>query len=288
MAALQSICIDGFCSEVDLSNYYNKSEVNQLINAIETGGFEVVQTLPATGEDKIIYLVPNQGSTPNIYDEYIYVNNNWEKIGTTEMDLSNYYNKTETDALLDDKQDVLTAGANIQIANDTISATDTTYDPATTTTAGLMSAADKTKLDGLQNYTAGQNITITNGEISATDTTYDNATQSAAGLMSAADKTKLDGIEAGAEANQDAYGNVKVGTVTIAATAEQDTIEFVAGTGVTLTPDATNKTVTVAVNLTKAQLLSILGAQEVTISKTDASGTVSGYFLGSVTQTPAS
>lgn len=47
------------------------------------------------------------------------------------------------------KQDKLTAGSNIQIQNNTISAIDTTYDPATQSTAGLMSAADKTKLDGI-------------------------------------------------------------------------------------------------------------------------------------------
>ena len=49
----------------------------------------------------------------------------------------------------------LTAGSNITLAPDatndkiTITATDTTYSAATTSTAGLMSAADKTKLNGI-------------------------------------------------------------------------------------------------------------------------------------------
>ena len=49
------------------------------------------------------------------------------------------------------KQDKLIAGSNIQIAEDgkTISATDTTYNDATTTNSGLMSATDKTKLNGI-------------------------------------------------------------------------------------------------------------------------------------------
>lgn len=38
-----------------------------------------------------------------------------------------YYTASETDALLADKQDKLTAGSNIQISNNVISATDTTY-----------------------------------------------------------------------------------------------------------------------------------------------------------------
>ena len=40
---------------------------------------------------------------------------------------------------------------------------------ASTSEAGVMSSADKTKLNGLQNYTAGDNITITNGVINASN-----------------------------------------------------------------------------------------------------------------------
>ncbi len=47
------------------------------------------------------------------------------------------------------KQDALTAGANVTIDGATISANDTTYTEATTSKAGLMSAADKSALDGL-------------------------------------------------------------------------------------------------------------------------------------------
>lgn len=47
------------------------------------------------------------------------------------------------------KQDKLTAGSNIQINGTTISATDTKYSAATQSSAGLMSAADKTKIDSV-------------------------------------------------------------------------------------------------------------------------------------------
>ena len=56
-------------------------------------------------------------------------------------------NKTYVDTGLAAKQGTLTAGSNITISDGTISATNTTYSNATTETAGLMSAADKTKLD---------------------------------------------------------------------------------------------------------------------------------------------
>lgn len=47
------------------------------------------------------------------------------------------------------KQDKLTAGANITISGNTISAKDTTYGNASASVAGLMTAADKKKLDGM-------------------------------------------------------------------------------------------------------------------------------------------
>lgn len=50
---------------------------------------------------------------------------------------------------IEGKQDALTAGANVSIDGATISAADTTYGEATATESGLMSAADKGRLDGL-------------------------------------------------------------------------------------------------------------------------------------------
>lgn len=61
--------------------------------------FEVVASLPGTGEAGKIYLVSNGGGSQNIYDEYIWVNNSWEKIGTTAVDLSGYWSKTELVAI---------------------------------------------------------------------------------------------------------------------------------------------------------------------------------------------
>lgn len=100
----------------NLVNYYKKNEtytqaeVNSLISAIVTLNILVVQTLPTQDiSTTTIYLVPKQTpETQDIYDEYIYVNNAWEHIGTTQIDLSNYYTKTQTDNLLADKVDKVT------------------------------------------------------------------------------------------------------------------------------------------------------------------------------------
>lgn len=56
---------------------------------------------------------------------------------------------TENAKAIAGKQDKLTAGANVTISGSTISAKDTTYGEATPSKAGLMSAADKGRLDGL-------------------------------------------------------------------------------------------------------------------------------------------
>ena len=48
----------------------------------------VVQELPETGEAGKLYLVPRQTSeTNNVFDEYIWVNSEYEKIGTAELNV---------------------------------------------------------------------------------------------------------------------------------------------------------------------------------------------------------
>ena len=69
----------------------------------------IVQELPQTGSDDTIYLVPlaSPESQENNYAEYIYINGNWELLGKIgiHVDLSDYYTKQETNALLDGKAD---------------------------------------------------------------------------------------------------------------------------------------------------------------------------------------
>ena len=92
---------------------------------------------------------------------------------------------------------------------------------------------------------AGANvqISVNNDKITfaATDTTYADvvADSATSGLMTGADKSKLDGIATGAEVNQNAFSNITVGANTVAADAKTDTVEFVAGTNVTITTDQT-------------------------------------------------
>lgn len=70
--------------------------VNNAIGSISGISYEIVANLPASGSDGVIYLVSNSGSGTNVYDEYIWVSNKFEKIGTTDVDLSGYLQTTAT------------------------------------------------------------------------------------------------------------------------------------------------------------------------------------------------
>lgn len=112
-----------------------------------------------------------------------------------------------------------------------------------------------------------------------------NASTSTNGLMTTAQVTKLNGIAAGAEVNQNAFSNVVVGGTTIAADAKTDTLTLIAGSNVTLTPNATNDSVTIAssyVNTTYAagSNLTLSGttfalASTISLTRVNAS---SGFF----------
>lgn len=90
------------------TDYFTNEEIQQIKNKVldEVNQFSVVvvSELPEENiKEKTIYLVPNsKQAEKNIYDECIYVNNDWEYIGTTEVDLSNYYDKTEIDEKLEE------------------------------------------------------------------------------------------------------------------------------------------------------------------------------------------
>ena len=106
--------------------------------SIDTNGQVIGKKLRATAD---IHL----GSSPS---SYAVINDGWIQNRTLD--------ETKTDLGVTDKQDKLTAGTNITISGTTISAKDTTYDVATQSANGLMSSADKTKLDGVDSALAGK------------------------------------------------------------------------------------------------------------------------------------
>lgn len=76
-----------------LNDYATKSYVETAIRGAESGLLKrsVVQVLPVSDIDEdTIYMVAKTGSTGDVYDEYLYVNSNWEHIGSTDVDLTDY------------------------------------------------------------------------------------------------------------------------------------------------------------------------------------------------------
>lgn len=87
----------------DLVNYYTKSEtytqaeVNTLIGSIESIHFEFAASTSDVQDPQsnVIYLIGPSGTGADQYEEYVYANNQWKKIGDTSIDLSGYATTTD-------------------------------------------------------------------------------------------------------------------------------------------------------------------------------------------------
>ncbi len=77
----------------DLVNYYKKTEtytkteVNSLIGAISNFSWKIVGTLPDVGSSNILYLVGPTGTGADKYEEYVWSDDKFEKIGDTSIDV---------------------------------------------------------------------------------------------------------------------------------------------------------------------------------------------------------
>ena len=127
--------------------------------------------------------------------------------------------------------------------------TDTTYAPATSAADGLMTAAQFTKLGGIEagaDKTDRDNVAAVGAFIKATDTADGISDGTSKVMMTATERTKLNGITAGAEVNQNAISKVTVGSTTITATGKTDTLKLEAGTGISLAAATADKKVTIS------------------------------------------
>ena len=83
--------------------------INDAIGSVTGISFEVVDSLPSTGESGKIYLVSHAHGAKDQYDEYIYYNGEWEKIGSTDIDLSNYWSMDNLIAITNSEIDTIVA-----------------------------------------------------------------------------------------------------------------------------------------------------------------------------------
>ena len=104
-----------------IADAYTKDEANTAIAAAVANAHhlkrEIVSVLPEVSEanEDTIYMVPDAGSTDaagsnkSVYTEYMLVNGAFERIGTSDVDLSNYFTKDQvTDAISTAKSEAAT------------------------------------------------------------------------------------------------------------------------------------------------------------------------------------
>ena len=89
------------------------------VDGLDLTLYVIVDSLPVSDiKTNKIYLVRNaSGADNNIYTEYAYINSAWEKIGEykADVDLSNYYTKSQTDNLLSAKADASSVYTKSQV-----------------------------------------------------------------------------------------------------------------------------------------------------------------------------
>lgn len=185
---LNNIAIDD--TNTSSETTYSSSKIQNLIESINKFNIQVVETLPETGEKFVIYLVPIQEPATqeepatqisDAYNEYIWTtdengeNGKWESIGTTKVNLNDYYTKTEVDTLIDDiNTSTNTLAERVTTTEGEIDALQTAVDDVYTKTEVDTIVSNIEDKD--TTYTAGENIEIDieNNSISAIGYVFDS------------------------------------------------------------------------------------------------------------------
>ena len=98
-----AVTVDGTVT-ADGANAVTGKAVYDFVTAAIAGisGFhaEIVSELPETGKTNILYLVAKtEAASGDGYDEYLYINGAWERVGSTNIDLSGYVQASEMHAI---------------------------------------------------------------------------------------------------------------------------------------------------------------------------------------------
>lgn len=137
-------------------NPATKKYVDDAIGGITGVEFKVVEKLPTTGEAGVIYLVAHTHGTQDIYDEYIWVTDKFEKIGNTDIDLSGY---VTTQALSDEIKKLILAQVDVA-ASETIKSISETNGVVAVEKQAI--AIEQSQVNGLAEALAGKQAANTN------------------------------------------------------------------------------------------------------------------------------
>ena len=127
-------------------NPATKQYVDEALTTAANGEFQVVEDLPDSGEAGVIYLVAAANGEGNAYDEYIWVNSKWEKIGSTDIDLSNYVNNVTGTANAGVVTNITKSGNTITVASQSLATADPTASGNTAVAIDTISQAANGKI----------------------------------------------------------------------------------------------------------------------------------------------
>lgn len=82
--------------------------VNDALGGITQFRKEVVSSLPEAGEENVFYYAPAESPEDgNVYDEWVYENGSWERIGSTKMDLTGYLKEDQIVPITEEEIDAM-------------------------------------------------------------------------------------------------------------------------------------------------------------------------------------
>lgn len=180
-----NVFLDGHAEVQTVGETENSVATKQYVdNELATFDFiKVVEMLPETGLPNKIYLVPSAVATQqNLFDEYIWVDNNWEYITSkqVEVDLTDYYKKDQVNGLLENIQiqmsnliDVVYPVGCVYLTNDTEISPEDLFGGTWQRIKVIKTVSGRSSI---ANFTAGQNVSTSVGDISAYKFLSDNKT----------------------------------------------------------------------------------------------------------------
>lgn len=147
------------------------------VNPDSSIGIIRVDELPATGETNILYLVPvDDPETKNIYDEYIWAVQSddtygWEKLGTTEVDLSGYVPTSRTINNKALTEDITLTASDVGAVASNTAITGATKCKITYDSKGLVTAGSDLEANDIPSLTISKisDITATASELNVLD-----------------------------------------------------------------------------------------------------------------------
>lgn len=76
-----------------------QASITSAVSNITGIKFQVAANLPAAGENGVIYLIAHEHGDKDAYDEYAWIGTKFEKLGSTDIDLSGYVKKSDLVAI---------------------------------------------------------------------------------------------------------------------------------------------------------------------------------------------